>query len=275
MIAEVLPSHTPWIEQHETHIPPQCQDPELSTPHWKRKNQRMTDQSPRARTALPPTKGEVIIYQHSDLLYWWPIWLYGYICAGFTFILGKRIDIGGHKAVQIFPDAWLGLSFVLLFMLIVTLTHMKSRGVYSIVIALVGALLAIGVQWAYGWGQVFSGVTFLLIYMNLAFYLLVSTWLLVIWLASVFWVDRMSYWRFIPGQVVEHHLWGVDNVYDTLGMTVKKLPDDLMLHKVLGLGTGDLVLSTTGATERQILIENVWRVRKQLPDIEKLIVTRL
>ena len=74
---------------------------------------------------------------------------------------------------------------------------------------------------------------------------------------------------------MEHHLWGVDNVYDTLGMTVKKLPDDLMLHKVLGLGTGDIVLSTTGATERQILIENVASVRKVLPHIERLIVTRL
>src|SRR5262249_48897542 len=140
---------------------------------------------------------------------------------------------------------------------------------------LVIALLAIGVQWTYGWGRVFAGVTVLLVYMNLAFYLLVSTWLLAIWIASVFWVDRLSHWRFIPGQVVERHLWGVDNVYDTLGMTVKKLPDDLMLHKVLGLGTGDLVLSTAGATERQIMIENVAGVRKALPQIERLIVKRI
>jgi hypothetical protein len=235
----------------------------------------MTDQTPRPKPATPPVRDEVRIYQHSDLLYWWPIWLYGYVCAAITFIFGKEIPIGGHKAVHVFPDAWLGLSFSLLFLLIVTLTHMKSRGVYSIVIVLIGVLLTIGVQWAFGWGRVFAGVTVLLIYMNLAFYLLVSTWLLIIWVASVFWVDRMSYWRFIPGQVVEHHLWGVDNVYDTLGMTVKKLPDDLMLHKILGLGTGDLVLSTTGATERQIMIENVTRVRKELPYIEKLIVTRL
>jgi hypothetical protein len=48
-----------------------------------------------------------------------------------------------------------------------------------------------------------------------------------------------------------------------------------MLHKILGLGTGDIVLSTTGATERQILIENVASVRKVLPHIERLIVTRL
>jgi len=235
----------------------------------------MTDQTPRPKTATPPARNEVIVYQHSDLLYWWPIWVYGYVCAAVTLMLGKQVDIGGHKAVHVYPEAWLGLSFSLLFLLVVTLTHMKSRGVYSIVIALVIALLAIGVQWAYGWARVFAGVTVLLIYMNLAFYLLVSTWLLVIWAVSVFWVDRLSYWRFIPGQVVERHLWGVDNVYDTLGMTVKKLPDDLMLHKVLGLGTGDLVLSTAGATERQIMIENVARVRKELPDIERLIVTRL
>ena len=235
----------------------------------------MTDQTPRSKTATPPVREEVRIYQHSDLIYWWPIWVYGYVCAAATWIFGRSVDIGGHKAVHVFPEAWLGLSFTLLFLLIVTLTHMKSRGVYSIVIALIIALLAIGVQWTYGWGRLFAGVTVLLIYMNLAFYLLVSTWLLAIWCASVFWVDRMSYWRFIPGQVVEHHLWGVDNVYDTLGMTVKKLPDDLILHKILGLGTGDIVLSTTGATERQILIENVARVRKVLPHIERLIVTRL
>ena len=32
--------------------------------------------------------GSVRVYQHSNLLYWWPIWVWGYVCAGLTYLQG-------------------------------------------------------------------------------------------------------------------------------------------------------------------------------------------
>src|SRR2546430_1393333 len=33
-------------------------------------------------------EGELRIYQHSNLLYWWPIWAYGFLCAALTYVQG-------------------------------------------------------------------------------------------------------------------------------------------------------------------------------------------
>ena len=27
---------------------------------------------------------KVVVYQHSDLLYWWVVWAYGFLCAALT-----------------------------------------------------------------------------------------------------------------------------------------------------------------------------------------------
>ena len=34
-------------------------------------------------------QGELRIYQHSNLLYWWPIWAYGFVCAGLDLRAGR------------------------------------------------------------------------------------------------------------------------------------------------------------------------------------------
>lgn len=242
----------------------------------------MTTDSPKQKTTKIDTVSlrgspsstkspEIKIYQHSDLIYWWPIWSYGYVCWAISFFLGKPVEIGGHKAVAAYEGSWLGISFTVLLMLIVTLTHMRPRGIQSVVILLVAVLLAIGLEYGYGWSRAMSLLSHLLIYMNAAFYAVVSTWALILWAISVFWIDRRSYWRFTRGQVVEHHQWDINNIYDTQGMVVTQLPDSLLLHKLIGFGTGELILKTTGATERQIVIENVWKVKKALRDIEELI----
>ena len=36
--------------------------------------------------------GELRIYQHSNLLYWWPIWVYGFVCAALTYVQGIGVQ---------------------------------------------------------------------------------------------------------------------------------------------------------------------------------------
>jgi hypothetical protein len=211
---------------------------------------------------------ELIVYTHSNVIYWWPVWLYGYFCAAYTWSFGKLVEVGGHKPVMIHPDAWLGLSFVILFCFVFWATHVKARGVWSLVAVLVTILLAIGIQWTFGWAALFGQLAFLLVYMNLAFYLFLSTFFLVIWVISFFIMSRFTYWRFTHGQVTAHRFGGLDHSLDTLGMGVKKLPDDLFLHWLLGLGAGDLELTMGG---EKFLIENVLNVRGRAQQAQTII----
>src|SRR5205823_3596249 len=63
--------------------------------------------------------GELRIYQHSNLLYWWPIWVYGFVCAALTYVQGigvselaARTPDAPHKVVLFHPSPWLGISFI-------------------------------------------------------------------------------------------------------------------------------------------------------------------
>ena len=47
--------------------------------------------------------GELRIYQHSNLLYWWPIWAWGFICAGLTYVQGVGVDRLAARAAR---SAW-------------------------------------------------------------------------------------------------------------------------------------------------------------------------
>jgi hypothetical protein len=144
----------------------------------------------------------------------------------------------------------------------------KARGVWSLVAVLVTVLVAIGVQWSFGWSALFAQLGFLLIYMNLAFYLCLSTFFLVVWVMSFFMISRFTYWKFTHGQVTAHRFGGLAHSLDTLGMGVKKLPDDLFLHWLLGLGAGDLELNMGG---EKFLIENVLNVRGRARQAQSII----
>ena len=50
---------------------------------------------------------KLVVYQHSDLLYWWAVWAYGYFCALMTWWHGKSVVlVEGGRPVLIFPRAW-------------------------------------------------------------------------------------------------------------------------------------------------------------------------
>ena len=45
--------------------------------------------APKAAAAIPSER--LVVYQHSDLLYWWIVWVYGYFCALLTWAQGKSV----------------------------------------------------------------------------------------------------------------------------------------------------------------------------------------
>jgi hypothetical protein len=241
--------------------------------------------SPRGKRLLRAASGELRIYQHSNLLYWWPLWAYGYFCAAATYVQGigvKELASAQHKVILFHPSPWLGISYIALILFVAVFTNVRARGVYSFMLMLVAgaafwAILHIpGVELAFGW------LSLLRVHLNLAFYLTFSSLLLLIWLFVIVFVDHFTWWRFSPGQVIEEHRIGqaTGHAYNTEGMVVRRLPDDFFRHRILGLGlfgaglgTGDFIVKPP--YEESFEIHNVWRANRKQRRMETMIATRI
>ncbi len=57
-------------------------------------------------------------------------------------------------------------------------------------------------------------------------------------------------------------------------MSVNKLRNDLFRHWILGLGTGDLHISATGARQAEFVVPNVIFVGTKLHQIEQLVAEK-
>ena len=226
--------------------------------------------------------GEVRIYQHSSLLYWWVVWFYGFLCAALTYAQGVGIaDLAARtadspdKVILFHRSPWLGISYIGVVLFVVVFTNVRARGVYSFVLLMVSAGVVWGIQKIPGIETAFAWAALVRVYLNLAFYLTFSALLLVIWLFVVGFVDHFTWWRFSPGQVIEEHKIGqaTGHAYNTEGMIVRRLPNDLFRHRILGFGTGDFVVEPAqgGAFE----IHNVWRASARQRLIERMIATRV
>ena len=76
---------------------------------------------------------------------------------------------------------------------------------------------------------------------------------------------------FTPGQVRVHlEIGGGETAYDTMGMTIQKQRDDLFRHWILGLGSGDLIVRTSGANSHEFHMPNVLSVSYKLRQIEEM-----
>ncbi|MDX2204552.1 MAG: hypothetical protein NW223_17505 [Hyphomicrobiaceae bacterium] len=223
------------------------------------------------------------VYQRTNLIYWWPVWMWGYVCAALTFLQGMGISefvTASGRPVLFHPASWVGWSFILVLLGVVYVTNVRARGIYSFVLIGAIALLALLLPYAPGVGTLGDGLSLLRIHLNLAFYVLFSSLVLILWLASLVVIDRLTWVKFTPGQVVEEHLLGqaVAHVYSSEGLVVRRLPDDFFRHKLLGLrwlgwGTGDFLIRPTHGESLEL--HNVWNANAKQIVIERLISTKM
>jgi hypothetical protein len=62
-----------------------------------------------------------------------------------------------------------------------------------------------------------------------------------------------------------------ESAFDTRGIVVEKLRDDLFRHWLLGFGAGDLTVRTSGSNPRYFNVPNVLGVRKKLDTITRTV----
>jgi hypothetical protein len=169
------------------------------------------------------------------------------------------------------PRRTYGTLFVILLLIVIGITNVPMRGLWSVFVLLVIVGLSVIFAVAGWWETIFAHLSLLSIHINMGGYLLISGVLFLLWLLNLFVFDRQIYMIFTPGQVrVRVEIGGSETVYDTTGMVVQKHRSDLFRHWILGFGSGDLDIRPVGLAS-PIELPNVLRVARAVRTIETLI----
>jgi hypothetical protein len=252
---------------------------------------------------------EVYIVAHSMLFYWWPVWVAGLLMAGLTWLDGHRLAVvpagtqvvegfdGGREALvlpagsrlpqdpatgkpreptlRVASHSGYGVLFVVVMLLVVFITNVPIRGLWSVVVIVTVLLGTIILALAGWWDDILEAAGHSHVYINAFGYLAVALPLLVLWLVVVLFFDRQMYMVFAPGQLrVRQEIGSGETAYDTLGMVVEKRRSDLFRHWLLGVGSGDLLVKTAGAAAQQFEMHNVLFVGNKLQLIQQMLQTR-
>jgi hypothetical protein len=248
-------------------VPVTDRGPELPTTNPQKPAEELEKRNPEAYLQLK-------VYSHSPLLYWWPVWVVGYIMAFITYMQGQQIAIGGVSE-WFHPNSNLGVLYFLTLFLVIMITNVTVRGMASVIVILVVVLGTLFLAYMDWWDYVLEWMGHLRIHMNLGAYLAFSTLMFLVWLFTVFVFDHMSYWLIKPGQITQEFVLGAGSrSYDTEGIVLEKHRNDVFRHWVLGLGTGDLVVQTMGANRDRIEIPNVSFVGSKVVVIQRMIAIR-
>jgi len=245
------------------------------------------------------------VVQHSNLFYWWPIWAVGFLFALISLYDNTRLlhvpahtevkEVGNHFELSNHDDpkkleetvhswvneglhprvakyGWLGTFFFIILVLVIVITNVPLRGLWSFIVIILVILGAVLVTLFHGWHYIATALIDLRIFIGFAGYLTLSTVLLVVWLFNVLIFDRQIYIIFTPGQMkVCEEIGAGEKVYDTTGMNLEKHRDDLFRHWVLGLGSGDMTVRAQGGGQvHEIRMSNVLFVHRKLAAIEDM-----
>jgi hypothetical protein len=260
--------------------------------------------------------GELVIVSHSNLFYWWPVWLLGFVMAGWSYYEGAVLasvppgtEAARNRQVQVLEDGKLvtkerdvlvlpqgkslrehkdaegnvtvdqphivmapgkdaGVIFVVVLLLVIAITNIPMRGLWSLLTILVLIMWAIIFAQLGLWDVIFSRSRQLSIHINLGGYLFISISLFIIWLIAFLFFDRQFYVIVTPGQLRVHlEIGGGEHCYDTVGMVFQKKRSDLFRHWVLGFGSGDLIIRPANSREH-IDLPNVTFVTSRVRAIE-------
>ncbi len=215
---------------------------------------------------------EIKIVSHSNIVYWWPAWAVGYVMAILSYFQGSSVAVAPETVAYVHPSNNPGLLFIATMVMLVIFTNAKLRGIYSVVTIITVGFFAVLFAWLGWWDDILAFLPNLSARANMGFYLLFATSLLLVWLAAFFFFDRLTYWRVRPGQIIEQRLvGGGEHSYDTQGLVFERRDQDVFRHVVLGLGAGDLLLTSNGARKETINIPNVLLVDTKLKAIQQLI----
>src|SRR5262245_44935665 len=257
---------------------------------------------------------EVVIISHSPLFYWWPVWAMGFLMALLTYLHGYQVAFvpagtlaergvrleGGDSprdvliapAGQTLPAAHepedlkqprlrmlygndAGIIWALTLCLVIIISQVPLRGLWSLVVILVLVFTSILLALLGLWDPILRAIRVIDIHITGFSYLSISLFLFVVWAITFLFFDRQVYMVFSRGQLrVRMAISQGEKVYDTRGMVVERHRDDLFRHWLLGFGSGDLTVRTSGANSQQLELPNVLGIGRKLNLIHTMLQER-
>ncbi len=209
----------------------------------------------------------IVIYGHSTLLYWWPVWLVSFILAGVTYAEGDRS--GG---VTVSNTNVPGAIFVVTLLAVAVSSTVLFRGMMSVIAVVSAIAVAVLFAWLGWWGEIVGFLGGLEIRINAAGYLCIGVPLFLAWLIVVCWYDRLHYITFGRGQIrYVQEVGDSEMVIPAEGAIVEKKRSDVFRHWVLGMGSGDLMIGSAGHNSPAIGLKNVLLIGRKLAVIKKLL----
>ena len=166
---------------------------------------------------------------------------------------------------RISANSWLGSLFVVVLLLVIIITNVPLRGLWSFLVLMGILLIAVLVTLFKAWDQILKAAGDLHIHINMAGYLTIGVAVFLLWALATWVFDQRAYVLFTPGQIkVCEHIGDAEQTYPTVGMSMEKQRDDLFRHYILGFGSGDLILRLANG-DKEIRLPNVlgigWRLR--------------
>ena len=124
--------------------------------------------------------------------------------------------------LRVSPHKGLGVAFLFILLMVVLITNVPLRGMWSVLIIVVAVALVV-IFIAVGWIETILGWFYLLdMRINMGGYMTISLFLFIIWLIALLGFDKQRYVTVTPGEVrVCEQIGGGEQVYGTVGMTFK------------------------------------------------------
>jgi hypothetical protein len=169
----------------------------------------------------------------------------------------------------------LGVVFVITLGLVIIITNIPLRGLWSVIATLSAALVTVLLAALGWWDPILGALGVADIHISALGYSSIALFLFAIWSFAFLLYDRRNSLVFGRGQLrVRKALGAGEATYDTRGMMVEKHRDDVFRHWILGLGSGDLTVKTAGMNATQFEIPNVLNVDRKLEMIKRTLHER-
>ena len=217
------------------------------------------------------SSGGVIFYSHSQILYYWPIWVGAFLISDLIEFPGISTQVDIDNATAMFAPPQMALLHLLVLAVVVFFTSVNIRGVWAVVFAV--TLLAIGLtlsvlNW---WVHVFEYLGGLSLHVDQGFYRVMGVALFLPWLLVVFVFDIRRFFHFLPTQItMVNEIGEGEKNYDSIGVVMEKKRDNFMQHMALGFGSGDLIVTPKVADREVITFPNVLRINRVLDQIQEI-----
>ena len=93
---------------------------------------------------------QVRLVSHSNVVYWWPAWLFGYLIAMASYFQGDTVTLNNGVVQYVHPSNGPGLLFIAVLVLLIIFTNAQLRGIYSVVTLVTVGFFTVLLAWL-GW----------------------------------------------------------------------------------------------------------------------------